>query len=301
MGSQFFVQSLEVHYKLTKDWLRPYFLGSRLRGMFGHALNSLSCQIKNKSDVCKHNGVCAYHTVFSPIEEQGRSFPSLFVIQSPELGEKKLKAGDILSFKVLLFGQAILWLVPVLQAWANANFDSDNGAIRFLRIDLLDNNNDVVNYWCLGDDFPLAVPFSPVFINKTPESLTLNFLTPLHLRQKSQDIKPKQLEAEHIVLGALRRMRLMDPDWQLHYPDLILPKEAVKAWAKSLVIEKDLKWQSLKRWSNSQKQEIPISGMLGQVQLYGNLEPFTTALQLLPYVGLGKNCNLGLGQVEIVN
>ena len=223
----------------------------------------------------------------------------MFVIQPPELGEKKLKAGDILSFKVLLFGQAILWLAPVLQAWANAKFDANNDLISFLRIDLLDDKDEVIKVWRLGDDFPLAEPFSPVFSNEIPELITLNFLTPLHLRQKRKDIQPKQLEAEHIVIGALRRMRLMNPDWQIHYPELLIPVEVVNAWAKSLVIEKELTWQPLKRWSNSQRQEIPISGMLGRVQLYGNLEPFMAALQLLPYVGLGKNCNLGLGQVEI--
>lgn len=299
MDDMFCVQPIRLHYQVLDSWKKPDFMGSRLRGMFGHALSTLSCQQEVKSNSCLNISTCAYHQVFAPHILNTRQLPPPFILHPPPLGEKLLHAGESFNFTQLLFPLALPWLPHVLQAWSNAQFPENNIEIRFIKAELLNKQNEVASAWQAEAPFPLPQPFTPKPIIKNSDSITLKLITPLHLREKNKDIRPDMLRPEHIVMGAVRRIKLTIPNWQELFPELNLPPEALQAWAKTLKLDHKTHWKSLKRWSNSQKQEIPISGILGELTLQGNLDPFSSALHLLPYLSLGKNCNFGLGQIEI--
>lgn len=300
MYPAFYIQPIKIYYRLSEPWERPYFLGSRLRGMFGHALSALCCNQTIKSSSCHHFSTCAYHQVFIAKTHNKKQLATPYVIQTSELGAKTLDKGEVISFTVLLFNQAINFLPKILQAWATAHFEENTSSIEFVKAELVNSQNLVQATWHKEDDFPLVNPFTPTQ-RVISSDLYLNVLTPLQLRQRGQVIRIKDLKAEHIVFAALRRLKNLTPNWEELYPDLTLPPEIVAAWAKSVEISSTLNWIKLKRWSNNQHQEIPLSGMVGQINLRGNLEPFMSALNILPYTGLGKNCNLGLGQIKIIH
>ncbi|MCB1036939.1 MAG: CRISPR system precrRNA processing endoribonuclease RAMP protein Cas6, partial [Acidobacteria bacterium] len=55
----------------------------------------------------------------------------------------------------------------------------------------------------------------------------------------------------------------------------------------------------LHRFSNRQQQRHRLQGLLGQITLAGDLEPFLPLLQSAEILHVGKNATMGLGRVEV--
>jgi len=59
--------------------------------------------------------------------------------------------------------------------------------------------------------------------------------------------------------------------------------------------EKRLHWRDWTRYSNRQKQEMSLGGVVGDWALRGNLTPFLPFLHLGQWLHVGKNATFGLG------
>ena len=296
------VQLLRLHYQLETDWQQPAFMGSRLRGMFGHSLRQQVCtQPGTACQSCPKIQQCAYPQVFEALPQGTQQMPPAFVLQPPPMGEHRLAAGDSITFTQVLFQPALPWLSSVLLAWQNATFEHSQSGIRLQRAEFTDLNGTTLSTWQPGQ--PIPAP-SPVDLNLpepgTQNRITLQFITPLRLREQGHDIRPKNLQARHLVMAAIRRLKLLAPSLAAQLPMADLSPTILQSWAQSLQLEGDLHWYELQRWSNRQKKEVPISGIIGTATLSGNLQPFLPALGLLPITGLGKHGNHGLGQTHIV-
>lgn len=55
----------------------------------------------------------------------------------------------------------------------------------------------------------------------------------------------------------------------------------------------DLRWFDWGRYSQRQQQEMQLGGLLGSVQLQGNLAPFAELLHQGQWLHVGKNASLG--------
>ncbi|MDR2580742.1 MAG: CRISPR system precrRNA processing endoribonuclease RAMP protein Cas6 [Fibromonadaceae bacterium] len=66
------------------------------------------------------------------------------------------------------------------------------------------------------------------------------------------------------------------------------------------IIERDLKWQKLERWSSRQKQVMPLGGIIGDLTLQGEFTEYELALfQFARLFNVGKNTNFGMGNLNI--
>ncbi len=60
----------------------------------------------------------------------------------------------------------------------------------------------------------------------------------------------------------------------------------------------DLHWFDCRRYSNRQEKTIDIGGLLGHVELEGDLAPLAALLRTAELVHVGKGATYGLGKLE---
>src|SRR5712671_4362759 len=133
------VNRYEFHLRSTSEVLLPLFLGSALRGAFGHALKGTVC-IMSHGDCtrCFLSERCVYPRVFETIAERENGLlsknndaprPFIFVPPIPNIGSEFMRGrddllrrrllvsnGEALVFGLSLFGKAIEELPFVIHA-----------------------------------------------------------------------------------------------------------------------------------------------------------------------------------------
>jgi len=61
----------------------------------------------------------------------------------------------------------------------------------------------------------------------------------------------------------------------------------------------DLHWFDWERYSNRQERTMNFGGLLGHVELEGDLAPLAALLRAAEVVHVGKGATFGLGKVEL--
>ena len=109
-----------------KALVLPFFAGSLLRGVFGHALKVNCCITGEK--VCKSCPLyqsCLYTNIFEPPPREHSlqklsQIPACYVIEPPAMGQQQLQAGDRFSFTMVLWGKALEQLSLLISCWQRA-------------------------------------------------------------------------------------------------------------------------------------------------------------------------------------
>ena len=105
----------------------PFYAGSTLRGAFGRALRKIACMTKRKDcKSCPLYRECAYTNIFetpAPQTHELQKFsqvPNAYVIEPPAWGARIYEPGELLNFKMVLFGDALARLALVIYAMQTA-------------------------------------------------------------------------------------------------------------------------------------------------------------------------------------
>jgi hypothetical protein len=61
----------------------------------------------------------------------------------------------------------------------------------------------------------------------------------------------------------------------------------------------DLRWFDCQRYSNRQERKVDMGGLLGSMELEGDLAPLASLLRTAELVHVGKGATFGLGKVEV--
>lgn len=293
---------LRINWTVQHKWQSPFFMGSAIRGMFGRKLRQSVCSKKPNTacNNCALQNSCAYGSVFEGLNKRTFKTPPQFVLQPPAPAIRTYEKNETLSCTQLLFSSSHQFLPDIFNAWQQSSLESAPYALKFASIDFLDSQSETIQKWQPEQSVPIPVLQPLPAISSTPKAIQLNLITPLYMREKGKDITPDSLRPEHLVMGAIRRSKLLLPQWYANVCSNTLPPQITHAWAQSLKIEHNLKWHQQKRWSHRQRKEIPVKGLLGKITLSGNLEPFWPALTITPIIGLGKSCNFGLGHLKLI-
>ena len=278
----------------------PPYAGSMLRGAFGHALLALSPLPHTDGQPCALHASCPYCQLFAAPPLPGHSLqkfsamPQPYVIEPPTGGAQQLQAGQTFDFGLVLIGKALGDLPTVLQAWQRAlrtglgrghtpctlieSFD-ENGLQR-----LSDKREQLSN-------LNVVVPPPPALHTQA----TLHFHTPLRLQVQGKPVRAGQLTARDLLIALARRTQLLcDVHLGAAAPKQDFAVLSTQAAAITLHSE-DLHWFDWGRYSQRQQQEMQLGGLLGSVQLQGDLAPFAALLQLGQWLHIGKNATMGLG------
>lgn len=278
----------------------PPYAGSMLRGALGHALLALSPLPHTDGKPCALHASCPYCQLFAAPPLPGHSLqkfshmPQPYVIEPPTSGARQLQAGQAFDMGLVLIGKALGLLPTVLQAWQRAlrtglgrehtpctlaNVHDENGIQRLSgEREQLSNLNT-------------ALPPAPALGGQA----TLHFHTPLRLQVQGKPVRAGQLAARDLLIALARRSQLLcDVHLGAAAPQLDFATLSAQAAAITLQSE-DLRWFDWGRYSQRQQQEMQLGGLLGSVQLQGDLAPFAELLHRGQWLHVGKNASFGLG------
>lgn len=314
----------EVVLAVEAPLLLPAYKGATLRGSFGNTLKRLCCS--HNPATCEARlpeCACPYGSIFSPQTPEsnphlraGEEIARPFVIQPPLDYKREYQPGERVSFNLLLFGRADMWLpyflvtfrdlppigipphrgrVSLHEVWATNDLLGIQQRIYTASEQLVRNANLAMSWEAL------AATSSQYPTN----SLTLHFHTNTILRYLGNKNGVRKIEFHILISRLLQRIEtlmglyvnssVLDDTWRNTARELIRAARAVT------IHRDDTQWHSWKRYSTRQQQEIPMDGVIGKITYTGDLSPFLPLLLLGQYTHVGKGCVFGLGQYTVLH
>jgi hypothetical protein len=278
-----------------------------LRGAFGRALRSSLCVMGpgQTCETCGLRSACLYTRLFETFVEgepppflRGQATaPRPFVLEAED-ERRDYARGDRLRFDLLLFGSAV-----DLQAFAHV------AVFRMARRGLGERRRpfavEEIAYQDAAGRFhpftapgrPLAPPLLPPANGLPGDELTLRFRTPARFKVDGRLVPSLGVRALvfRMLARALEIVHFYGDreaiDWD--FQPLLRQTDRVR------LVEQDLVWKDLKRYSSRQQTEMTLGGFVGSLRLAGDLAPFAPLLRTAEILHVGKGTTFGLGRVEV--
>jgi CRISPR-associated endoribonuclease Cas6 len=295
-------QRLMVTCEVIKPIELPQYIGSMLRGAWGHALRAAACVTgKPACTDCPVRANCAYGQTFEPIlPAKSSAHGSLqksaaaYVFNPPSLGARGYAVGAEIEFSITLLGPAIMHRAAIEAALKNAvdKLHAPGVTTQSLRAKKITV--------APVDDVWVKDPIKKLLeSNSNSANCTLHFYFPLRIQKNGSIIRrAEQLSARDVTVASIKRVAQIRETLLGHscqdiaFKDLALRSE-------SLSITTNMYWQELSRFSNRQGQSIPLGGLLGDIHLSGDLDPFLPFLRATQSLHIGKETSFGLGAYSL--
>ncbi len=294
---------------LVKEPLKfNFYAGSLLRGAFGQALRKLVC-VTHMQDckACLLYRQCAYPKVFEtppPLQVQFQNFsqiPNPFVLEPPPMGSKDFAPGDTFSFNLVLIGQALAQLPLVIYAWQtalNSGLGPGHAEVELLEV-VFEPEQPVAQVVFSNANAACLLPTPPF----TPEPLvssermSVQLLTPLRIQQKGQ-VLSSAMRGKDFLMALVRRYYFLQ---EFHTQDYQAPDfKALALQAEQIEGKHDFSWCEWQRYSSRQQQKMTFGGVLGELELTGDLTAFLPLLVAGQWLHVGNKTTFGMGHYRLV-
>lgn len=266
------------------------YAGSALRGALGHALKNIACLTAARNrGVCQcQPDQCIYRQLFDPAKKilsnqrQQDIAPPLIIeaCQQPQ----HMAAGEQGYFDMILIGHLAQQQLAIIQlAWQRALHDGigiknglgQRGNAQLISIEVLNR--------------PDTTP-------DNPGQVQLQLLSPLRLARQNKLVDTTQLDAEILLKAMIRRYALIH---ELHDAPIDLNYDQLKSDISAVELNTQLVWQNWVRYSNRQKQEMTLGGLVGTIQISHLSDQLWHIVYLCQWLHVGKNTVFGLGHYQL--
>lgn len=296
-------------FRVTEDLWLPAYAGSALRGVFGHALMQLSGL--QKRDIAERNPLYQYSpyaAVFEPdsissagIAAKLGDTPVPYIIEAPTGQDRHYQEGKLFSFDMVLIGSALEHLAIIILAWRRAMLrgigKNNQGKAELTQVQCRTDQDKVIysEYCPLVQSHHTCLE-APLYTQASDVSITIS--TPLRLQQQGKILNSREFTPAIFLKHLLRRVLiyLQQQQPELHTHNMAIELNTLTEQVQGIHRLKPQKWQ---RYSNRQRQQINLDGLVGTVELQ------QVPAELLPYLyfgqflHLGKNTSFGLGNYQL--
>ena len=313
-----------LHLQACQPTRLPMFLGSTLRGAFGHALKKAICVVEHGNcAACPVAEHCWYPYLFetamppalAAISRQ-QDAPRPFILVPPLVGRaaashQVFAAGEKLCFHLTLLQEAQTALPYVIYAMAQmAQQGLGVTRARFALAEVVSlNAAGAAEPIYSGHTRQLQMPTEGTTSLqnliaarlrqlKVTNQIKLRFVTPTRIRVAGEP--QEELTFPLLVRFLLRRISLLlavhggiTPAWEANeWVDRAAAVETLAAvWS----------WLEVDRYSNRQQRKVKTSGFLGEIVFAGERIPeFFPLLIAGEFLHVGSNATFGFGKYEIV-
>ena len=318
----------------SSDWLQERYLGSAWRGAFGKVLRNTVCITRQPiCDGCALLNSCPYPQIFEKRPPAGAEkltryprTPGPYVL-APAIPGYDFTGQASLQLGLTLFGSANQQLPYVVHALDQAG--QRGLTSRKIRLQLKDvqfamepqtedfrqqgvpqddpgernpSERNQANGWKeiyrSGKKLSPPSPWAPG-IPALPDSVRIRLLSPLRLRRDNRILGAEAIDFSAFISSLIRRISM------LTYFFSSTPLETdfaglARLARKAEIGDRDLKWCGLKRFSQRQRRQIPMGGLVGEFELEtGKLKPFWPYLWLGQWTHVGRTCSMGLGRYVV--
>jgi len=292
----------------------PAYKGSTLRGGLGRGLKKASCKSEvRECKECSYKFKCIYSTFFeTPIDSDGTfgkltNGPHSFVIEPPLVNQTEYFVNDKVSFKIILFGNAIDnydYFVSAVEKFGKAGIGKNRAKFAVdkvkdeIRKEILMSKEEQVFLPSKLEKADLGELFNKFIREKDFENITLKFVTPARIkyRNKLTDILPFYI----LVQNLIRRVEMLQYFYGeratlfTNYKELIVLAKDVREENNQLY------WYDWERYSSRQGVRMKLGGLMGTITYSGNIKEFLPLIFLGSYIHIGKGTSFGLGKYEIL-
>jgi hypothetical protein len=310
-----------ARYRVVVEALEPLdlpgYLGSTLRGAFGHAFRVVACPAPRGMD-CPIPAQCPYHLIFETSPPPGSEalrthddIPRPFVIAPTDLqqvgGDAQIRRvfqpGDEVSFELVLIGRAQDFFPYFVVALREVNqMGRGRHAIDLQRIDAFGTG---------------AVEFRPVYgasenlvrgsapgitledcdLTPVPQCpLTIEFLTQMRLKHEGRFVRRPEFQILfRRLLGRLSSLSRFHCDAPLD----VNFRELIDNAASIRLTQDDTKWTRWQRYSSRQDRRMEWEGIVGRATYEGDFARFWKYLHFGQLTHVGHGTTFGLGKYRI--
>jgi len=265
-----FIKATHENYKV------PYFLGSQLRGSFGHSLKNITCINPSFScDGCFASTSCIYHELFEKKNEYHK-FRFDFRLAQKEL-----------AFSLFLFDDMTLKLPYII---ASIDFllkkqGLSKEKITFKRYEMSINAQNAI----INDTIKIPKEIIKSFqVESFSSKVILRLVTPLRIKKNNRFLKDT-IELSDITNSIQKRKgAIFHGTFEIKTPVGTITKQ-------------NIRFIELTRYSNRQKTAMNLGGLVGEIEIKGLDEATYTLLKIGELIGVGKSSVFGLGKIEVVD
>ncbi|MDP2643536.1 MAG: CRISPR system precrRNA processing endoribonuclease RAMP protein Cas6, partial [Desulfobacterales bacterium] len=231
--------------------------------------------------------------------------PHPFVLRPPETQKQSFSKDDELVFNLLLFGDLNKRLPYFIYAFQQAGRRGIGKRINGRRPKFSLKQVSARGFEIYSDATETieqadAVETLSVNRENVPQQASrvrLELKTPLRLKFNNRI--ERDLPFHVLVRAMLRRISSLFTAYAGGEPDLDY-KGLLERAATIRTQDNQLFWHDWERYSNRQKQRMPMSGMAGSVTYEGDLGEFLPLLDICAKVHIGKNTAFGLGKIDSI-
>lgn len=261
---------------------------------------------------CSFHKKCLYIAVFEPPPPPGytdadkfRQAPRPYIINPPLTSRETFRPGDILDFETVLLGPAVdalPYFIYVFEDMGRRGLGPERGKYELLKVDLLKNGRPTMIYNArnrsITDFTPEEGPI-PDPIDARVKFVTLNFLTPLRLKEKGNLVTRLTFPlffgrlVQRLTLLTTMYIGMADKTRTLDFPSIGSHAEDIT------IIHDGLRWHDWERYSRRQEAAMKFGGLIGKITFSGPIGLFMPYLRLGEVVNLGQATTFGLGRYAL--
>ncbi len=288
----------------------PAYLGSTLRGAFGHVFRRVSC-LSPQGGPCPAPADCPYHLLFETAPPPDavalrnlEDVPRPFVIAPAPAGPSRYDTGSEVTFDLTLIGHAQDFLphfVVTLRELRTLGRGRHPVALRRIETVPLPGGRPTRVY---SDEDNLvrshdaSISLAACESSPPPSGrFTLRFVT--YTRLKHEGVWAQRPDF-HIVLrrllGRLSSLAVFHCGVRLD-ADFVGLIEKAKAIA---LVDDRTRWEDWTRYSSRQDRHMVLGGLVGEATYEGPLDGLWPFVAFGQWTHVGKNATFGLGRYEIV-
>jgi len=297
--------------QVLEDMHLPEYKGSMFRGAFGWAFRRAVCVTRRptcENCIIKEN--CSYFKVFeTEIAENTIHFlngvkkvPHPFIIEPPLDEKRDYKKGDLLEVGLTLFGNSVkqfAFYVYTFQQMGEQGIGYKRGKFKLLSVSNLDFEEKETTIFTEASG-KLKTNYSEINerkilsdVKNTIEKITLNFVTPFRLQFGGKVFQNSEKLNTQIVLSSLQRrvISVSHLFCENNVEDFIdIDFSGIR------IIENNLEYKSVERYSNRQKKKMEMGGFIGEITFAGDIQKVIPIIYLCKELNVGKNTAFGLGK-----
>lgn len=264
----------------------PPFLGSTLHGVVGWALR-------------QQPETYAYLFENRRLGGGAQDIVNPYIIEPPRT-RSVYRPGEILSFGLILLGDAVQHAESVVQLLAGASpFRLGAERKAFALVDVLQGER-YRSVWSAGRWDGEAAAAENLSVHAQREHArwcSVHLTTPLRIRRGGALVQT--IDFGTIIRSITRRIETLTE----RYGGSV-DREAAAAVCERAsevrMISSALHLSEMHRYSTRKRESVDWSGMLGVLVFEGELSPFTPWLQAARILHIGRNSTFGCGQLDVV-
>lgn len=328
MGPELFrdlaVMRLEFSLRAEEAVELPSFLGSTLRGAFGHALKLSACQSSGTPcESCRIPQSCWYGWLFETVSPEGGSVlaasqdaPRPFILTPPIEGQvgagRRLRRGEVITFSMSLLGSGINGLpyaVYSIEEMARGGLGVRRGLFSLQEVFCVDGGGRRVSLGYEAQSRRIDLMRSEVAtledlvaarraeLPEQIERLKVSFLTRARLRVGGS---PREsIDFAEFVKFLWRRVSMLLEVHGSGHPPLDrngMMKDADSIQSLAAATIRHEVWRS----SNRQRRRLHHDGLLGEIVFEGRLlNQFLPLLLAGEVLHVGSGATFGLGKYQV--